>query len=116
MAKYILRKNQNKPGVQRPASSSVVTVQRAAFGLSPAGHYDLADKRLVNVKLPEGKNDAVNLDYVTEHCLVKNADVYDAKGHRISNLKAPLDKSDAVSLKHFNDNAFIFPKNRNFIQ
>jgi len=99
MGKYILRKNRSKPssGFQRP---NVVTVQR---GLG--GH-----------KLPESKNDAVNLEYITENCLVKKADLYDAKGLRISNLKAPLEKSDAVSLKHFNDNAFIFPKNKNYIQ
>src|SRR5277367_5410428 len=117
MGKYILRKNRNRPGIQQRKSSNVVSVHRGlGLGLSSSGHYDLADKRLVNLKLPEGKNDAVNLEYINENCLVKKADIYDAKNLRISNLKPPQDKSDAVSLKHFNDNALIFPKNKNYIQ
>src|SRR5277367_4842544 len=93
MPKYILRKNRNKP-LQRP---SVAPVRGMGMSSSVTPHNQ-------------------TLEYITENCLVKKADLYDAKGLRISNLKAPQDKSDAVSLKHFNDNAFIFPKNKNYIQ
>jgi len=98
MPKYILRKNRNKP-IQRPASLAPVR----GMGLSSSGSSGA---------IPHTQT----LEYITENCLVKKADLYDAKGFRISNLKAPLDKSDAVSLKHFNDNALIFPKNKNYIQ
>src|SRR5277367_3802369 len=100
MPKYILRKNRNKP-LQRPASLPPVR----GMGLSGSGLSG-------HSAIPHTQT----LEYITENCLVKKADLYDAKGFRISNLKAPLDKSDAVSLKHFNDNALIFPKNRNYIQ
>src|SRR5277367_2331113 len=93
MPKYILRKNRNKP-LQRP---SLAPVRGMGLGSSVT---------------PLNQT----LEYITENCLVKKVDLYDAKGLRISNLKAPQDKSDAVSLKHFNDNAFIFPKNKNYIQ
>ena len=121
--KYILRKNRSKPGVvpvKRPGVGlgSLGGVSKPgvnSIALSPSGHYDLANKKLTNVKLPEDKNDGVNLQYVTENCLVKKADLYDANGLRLANLKPPQEKSDAVTLKHLNDNALIYPKNKNYI-
>ena len=110
MGKYILRNKRKQPP---PTSGRLVG---SGFKLTPSGNYDMTNKKLENLKPPENKTDGVNLEYVTENCLLKSKlGPYDARNVRITNLNNPQENSDVVNLKYFNDNSITYPSNKNYI-
>jgi hypothetical protein len=73
------------------------------FKLTPDKHYDLLNKRLVNLGDPKNEKDAVNFKsfrrLMSLNCLMASGNRYDLQNKRLVNLTDPTDEGDAVNYK-----------------
>src|SRR5258706_10620147 len=96
--KYVMR-NERRWGYSGKAGLPGI-----GFHLTNDGHYDIKNKKLVNIHPPMDDPDGVNLDYLKQHCILKDGGAFDSKGLRIKNLFEPRENSDGVNLKYFGEN------------
>src|SRR5277367_3201543 len=96
--KYVMRND------RRQGSGGKTGLPGIGFHLTNDGHYDIKNKKLVNIHPPFNEADGVNLVYLKEHCILKDGGAFDSKGLRIKNLLEPVENNDGINLKYFDDN------------
>ena len=84
---------------RRNKSKSNRGIPGVGFKLTNDGDFDISDRKLVNIKKPENKQDAVNLEFLERHTIYNN----DAQDKIISNVKDPVDNQDVVTKKYLTD-------------
>jgi len=89
---------------RRRGSGGKTGLPGIGFHLTNDGHYDIKNKKLVNIHPPFNEADGVNLVYLKEHCILKDGNAFDSKGLRIKNLLEPVENNDGINLKYFDDN------------
>ena len=96
-------------------SQEVVLIQNELDKKVDVGQIDMKGKKIVNVGMPTGKNDAASRKFVlivTDNCLKltggKMQGQISMTGNQISNLRGPYSPSDAAT-KNYVDNSFITP-------
>lgn len=75
-----------------------VLKRNASLALTTTG-YNARNKKIINVKAPDGLSDVVIVKYLNDNCIVRNpkTDSFNGNGKRISNVADPKDGQDVVT-------------------
>lgn len=81
------------------------------FKLNSVGDFDIARKKLTNVKNPSESNDAVTLEYLTQHvkksCFTPESDSFDFRSQPLKNIAQPTSELDAVNEKYLKEKQYL---------
>lgn len=84
-----------------------INQSQESLTLTPSGNYDMKNRILQNVGEPTLDNDAINLSYLKNQCLMKkkspnelfNPGSFDASNNQIRNLGDGVNDTDAVNVR-----------------
>lgn len=90
------------------------------FKLNRAGDFDISHKKLTNVKNPSAANDAVTLEYLTQHvknsCFTPESTTFDFRSQPLKNIAQPTSELDAVNEKYLKEKQYLnIPSDDNFV-
>lgn len=90
------------------------------FKLNAAGDFDIAQKKLTNVKHPSEANDAVTLEYLTTHvknnCFTSESETFDFRSLPVKNIAQPTSELDAVNGKYLKEKQYLnIPADAGFV-
>jgi hypothetical protein len=89
------------------------TTPRNTIHFTPDGNYDIRSKLLRNIGVPVADNDAVNMGYIKQNCMLKISkkesssengnggydENFDASSKQIKNLGDGVNETDAVNIR-----------------